>query len=276
LAEAETPDVSAKRGVDRASVLPRDFYDREVTQVARDLLGKYFVRVSDDGPTAGRIVEVEAYLGRDDPASHAFRGQTRRNATMFGPPGYAYVYAIHSRWCVNVTTEPEGTPSAVLIRAVEPLVGLPLMHRRRCARKARSEPERKRGATTGLSAGRYGRVGRERQRALAAPAAPLSPAQLRDLARGPARLCEAFAIDRTLDAWDLTRRETLWITATPPDRVPLLSEQCSDAGGAATSAVRHTPPHIVTTPRIGVTSAHDLPLRFFFADNPFVSKPRVR
>lgn len=239
--------------------LPRDFYDRDVVQVARELLGKYLVRLAAEGTTAGRIVEVEAYLPQNDSANHAARGRTRRNASMFGPPGHAYVYAIHSRWCLNAVTEPEGTPSAVLIRAVEPLAGLALMHRRRSVRAASRSP-----------------VGRRKRRSPSESDAALSAAQLRDLARGPARLCEAFAIDRELDGWDLTRGETLWITATPPNRVPLLCEQCPTPRVAAVSTVSSVPPRIVTTPRIGVTSAHNLPLRFFFADNPFVSKPRVR
>ncbi len=239
--------------------LSRAFYDRDVVQVARELLGAYLVRVTAEGTTAGRIVEVEAYLPQNDPANHASRGQTRRNASMFGPPGHAYVYAIHSRWCLNAVTEPEGTASAVLIRAVEPLAGLELMRRRRSVRSASRS-----------------RVDRRKRRGPSESDPALSPAQLRNLARGPARLCEAFAIDRTLDGWDLTRGETLWITEVAPQRVPLLCEQCSDAAAAPAPAVSHAPPRIITTPRIGVTSAHDLPLRFFFADDPFVSKPRVR
>lgn len=111
--------------------LPRSFYDRDVVQVARDLLGKRLVREAEGARLVGRIVEVEAYLARNDPANHAHRGQTRRNAAMFGPPGHAYVYAIHARFCLNVVTEPVGVPSAVLIRAVQPLSGLELMQERR-------------------------------------------------------------------------------------------------------------------------------------------------
>jgi DNA-3-methyladenine glycosylase len=195
-----------------AQPLSRRFYARDVAVVARDLLGRFLWRESADGVTSGRIVEVEAYLPEGDTACHAFRGPTRRNATMFGPPGRAYVYAIHSRWCLNAVTEPEGSACAVLIRAVEPAAGVELMRARR------------------------------RREALL------------ELARGPARLCEAFAIDRALDGWDLTRGEQLWIARGPRSR--LAGEQ------------------VAVSPRIGVTSAHDLLLRYYLAGNRFVSGRR--
>lgn len=110
--------------------LPQDFYNRDPVVVARDLLGKLLVRRTRDGPCTGRIVETEAYLAQDDEACHASRGPTRRNATMFGPPGRAYIYRIHQVYCLNAVTEPEGTPSAVLIRAIEPLAGVAMMRRR--------------------------------------------------------------------------------------------------------------------------------------------------
>jgi len=205
------------------SPLPRVFYDRDVVVVARELLDQSLVRVAAEGLVAGRIVEVEAYLAQNDPANHAHRGQTQRNASMFGPPGHAYVYAIHSRWCLNAVTEPAGVPSAVLIRAVEPLAGLELMQQRRSART-----ERRENAVGG---------------------------SVRDLARGPARLCEAFAIDRSLDGWDLTRGEQLWIAA-------------ADTGIDAAE--------IEVSKRVGVTSACDKLLRFFVAGSVFVSRPGRR
>jgi DNA-3-methyladenine glycosylase len=108
--------------------LPRRFYARDPVQVARDLVGRLLVRQSRGSRTIGRIVEVEAYA-RADPASHSFKGQTRRNVTMFGPPGHAYVYVSHGiHHCMNVTT---GEANAVLIRAVEPVVGAEEMARRR-------------------------------------------------------------------------------------------------------------------------------------------------
>jgi DNA-3-methyladenine glycosylase len=199
-----------KNGGHRASILSASFYDRDPAVVARELIGARLVRESAAGLTAGWIVEVEAYLCEDDPACHAARGKTRRNATMFGPPGTAYVYMIHSRWCFNVVTEGEGMPSAVLIRAIEPTAGQDLMAQRR-----------------GVS-------------------------DVRELARGPAKLCGALAIDRSFDGYRLTLGEQLWIEGCEPRRAPWT---------------------IATSPRIGISAARELPLRFFAADNRFVSRP---
>jgi DNA-3-methyladenine glycosylase len=113
-------------------ILPVDFYRRPTLDVARELIGKVLVHKSEDGVTAGAIVEVEAYIGEDDPACHAAPGPTLRNAPLYGPPGRAYVYlnyGLHDM--MNAVTEEEGHPAAVLIRALEPLDGLALMHRRR-------------------------------------------------------------------------------------------------------------------------------------------------
>ncbi len=113
-------------------VLPRRFYARPTLEVAAALLGKVLVHDTRDGITAGVIVEAEAYSGEDDPACHAAPGPTPRNAPLYGEPGIAYVYlnyGIHS--LVNAVTEPAGHPAAVLIRALDPLEGLPLMHARR-------------------------------------------------------------------------------------------------------------------------------------------------
>jgi len=113
-------------------MLAAGFYARPTLDVARDLLGKVLVHQSADGLTSGMIVEAEAYIGEDDPACHAAAGRTPRNAPLYGPPGLAYVYlnyGLHDM--VNAVTEADGHPAAVLIRALEPLEGLPLMRRRR-------------------------------------------------------------------------------------------------------------------------------------------------
>ncbi|HEX5229857.1 MAG TPA: DNA-3-methyladenine glycosylase [Bryobacteraceae bacterium] len=109
-------------------MLPRDFYARPAIAVARDCLGKILVH----GAAAGRIVEVEAYLGVDDRAAHAWAGITDRTRVIFGPPGHAYVYFIYGMYeCLNFTAETEGQAGSVLIRALEPVAGLALMRRRR-------------------------------------------------------------------------------------------------------------------------------------------------
>lgn len=153
-----------------AQPLPREFYDRPTLVVARELLGQLLVRYVDGQRLSGRIVEVEAYIGEDDKASHASRGLTERTRPMYGPPGLAYVYLIYGmHHCLNVVTEREGFPAAVLIRGLEPLEGLEAMRRRRAGR-------------------------------------PLVM-----LTDGPAKLCQAMAIDRRLNGHDLTIGQELWL-----------------------------------------------------------------
>jgi DNA-3-methyladenine glycosylase len=163
--------------------VPRRFYDRDPKLVAPQLLGKILIRPQGRKLLAGRIVEVEAYLGQNDPASHAFRGATDRNRVMFGPPGFAYVYFTYGmHYCVNVTCLQEGTAGAVLIRALEPLAGIEEMA-----------------------------VNRDLNMSLETEHVRL----LRALTSGPARLCEALAITRTRhDGKDLASLNSdLWIAS---------------------------------------------------------------
>jgi DNA-3-methyladenine glycosylase len=157
--------------------LPRDFYNRDPRDVSRDLLGKVLIRQEGKLLLKGRIVEVEAYLGENDPAAHAAAGRTARNDVLFGPPGRAYVYFIYgNHWCFNVSTLPDGVAGGVLFRALEPIEGIPAMARAR-------------GVTV------------------------KTDRDLRLLTSGPGRLAEAFGITRIRDnAKDLTSPESdLWI-----------------------------------------------------------------
>lgn len=165
--------------------LPRSFYDRDPRLVGPDLLGKILVRRQGRKLLTGRIVEVEAYLGTDDPAAHSFAGKTPRNAVLFGPPGLAYVYFIYgNHYCLNVSCLPDGTPGGILFRALEPLQG-------------REEMFKLRGIEEG--------------------------SDLRKLTSGPGRLAAAFGITRERDnGKDLTdSRSDLYIVddGSPPPRV---------------------------------------------------------
>jgi DNA-3-methyladenine glycosylase len=170
-----------KKGI----ALPRSFFNRDPRQVGPDLLGKVLVRRQGRRTLTGRIVEVEAYLGADDPAAHAYSGKTPRNAVLFGPPGFAYVYFIYgNHFCLNVSCLPEGTPGGILFRALEPIEGIEEMFRMR-----------------GIG----------------------NDSDLRKLTSGPGRLAAAFGITRARDNdKDLTSaRSDLYVAAdgTPAPQI---------------------------------------------------------
>src|SRR5512136_1639220 len=118
--------------------LPQTFYNRPALSVARELLGKRLVRLLDGVRLAGIIIETEAYIGEEDLACHARSGKSRRNAVMYGPPGFAYVYFTYGmHWMLNAVTEPEGIPAAVLIRAIQPVQGVDIIAAHRQGRDTR-------------------------------------------------------------------------------------------------------------------------------------------
>ena len=171
----------------------RTLLARPVLEVAPAMLGLVLRRTTDQGTVAVRLTEVEAYDGPNDPGSHAYRGQTARNAVMFGPPGHLYVYLTYGmHFCMNISAGPDGQPSAVLLRAGEVIEGLELARARR-------------GATPpGATANSVPSSGSAS--ALAAGTASGRRIADRDLARGPARLCVALGIDRDANGTDLLSR----------------------------------------------------------------------
>jgi DNA-3-methyladenine glycosylase len=187
--------------------VPRSFFARDSRIVAPELLNKLLVR----GERVGRIVEVEAYAGAEDPASHGFKGPTARNEVMFGRAGHLYVYFTYGmHFCANTVCGDVGMSSAVLLRALAPLSGLDLMRA--------SRPAAKRD---------------------------------KDLCSGPAKLCQAFGIDREQDGVDLVDGDDVRVLddGTPPPDAPGVS------------------------PRIGITLAVDEPWRWFVPGDPNLSRP---
>ncbi|MCC7146123.1 MAG: DNA-3-methyladenine glycosylase [Phycisphaeraceae bacterium] len=207
-----------------ATRLARDFYQHNAQTVAKSLLGQRLVRLIAGQRLAGLIVETEAYLGAKDKAAHTFNGRrTKRNQSMWGDGGHAYVYFTYGmHFCFNVVAGTHGDPVAVLIRALEPVEGLDEMRRRRTSKTKSSAKH------------------------------PLSDLAL---CSGPAKLCQALAIDRNLDGADLVAGEELFIEKARAKMLPRAK--------------------IVATPRVGVSYAQewaDKPLRYFIKGCAFVSR----
>jgi DNA-3-methyladenine glycosylase len=201
-----------------AKLLRRAFFNRDPRIVSRELLGKLIVRREGRKQLAGRIVEVEAYLGAGDLAAHAAAGHTARNAVLWGPPGHAYVYFIYGvHYCLNISCLPAGDAGCVLIRALEPVSEIADM-------------------------------------AKARELADLDLASVRDLrklASGPGKLCEALGITRPRD----NAKDML----SPASDLQVMSDG-------------FRVPAVAVTQRIGITKSAELPLRYVIAGNQFVSK----
>jgi DNA-3-methyladenine glycosylase len=201
-----------------AKLLRRAFFNRDPRIVSRELLGKLIVRRDGRKQLAGRIVEVEAYLGAGDLAAHAAAGHTARNAVLWGPPGHAYVYFIYGvHYCLNISCLPAGDAGCILIRALEPVSGIADMA------KAREL------ADLDLTSWR----------------------DLRKLASGPGKLCEALGITRPRD----NAKDML----SPESDLQVMSDSFSVQ-------------EVAVTPRIGISKATEMPLRYVIAGNMFVSR----
>ncbi len=197
------------------AIFNQNFFAQPTLTVARELLGQRLVREIDGQRLSAQIVETEAYIGPTDTACHASKGRTSRTEVMFGPPGRAYVYLVYGMHSMlNLVTEAEDFPAAVLIRAAAPVEGIDMMRANR----------------------------------------HLKNPQSKHLTNGPGKLCQALAIDRTLNNWDVTLGQTLWIEQgeSMPENL------------------------IVTGSRIGIDYAEpkdrDVPWRFWLEGSEFVSK----
>jgi DNA-3-methyladenine glycosylase len=200
-----------------AKLLTRSFFDRDPREVCLELLGKLIVRRQRSKALAGRIVELEAYLGVDDLAAHAAAGRTARNSVLFGPPGHAYVYFIYGvHYCLNISCLPEGDAGCVLVRALEPVAGIEQMARARDL------------ADVDLH----------------------SPRNLRLLASGPGKLCEALGITR--------ERDNDKDMVSPRSDLQVMDDHYKVG-------------KIAVTPRVGITKSAEMPLRYVIAESPFVS-----
>jgi DNA-3-methyladenine glycosylase len=221
-------------------LLRRAFFNRDPRDASRELLGKLIVRRQAGKILAGRVVEVEAYLGTDDLAAHAAAGRTARNSVLFGPPGHAYVYFIYGvHYCLNISCLPDGEAGCLLVRALEPVAGLQAMAK---ARGLQDHGLQDHGLHDhGLHDHEAQDLARSRVR------------DLRKLASGPGRLCEALAITRARD----NGKDML---------SPRSNLQVIDDG------FRLDGDKIAVTRRIGITKSAEMPLRYVIAGNAFVSR----
>jgi DNA-3-methyladenine glycosylase len=235
----------------------REFFARPSLQVAPELLGCVLEHETAEGLVAVELTEVEAYAGQADPASHAYRGRTARNAAMFGPPGHAYVYFTYGmHFCVNLVCQGDGTASAVLLRAGRVIEGEELARARRTRRRAggdRGSPSQGGASQGGASQGGASQGGASQDSARR----PATDLVARDLARGPARLCQALDIDRALDGADVCAAES-----------PLRVRRRQTGTG---TIARSGQGNIRSGPRVGISAAADVPWRFWFEGDPTVS-----
>ena len=229
--------------------MPREFFARPSVPVAPDLLGCVLEHQTEAGLVAVELTEVEAYAGASDPASHAYRGKTARNAVMFGPPGHAYVYFTYGmHFCVNLVCLGNGSASAVLLRAGRIIEGEELARARRTGGSRGVREGGSPGEETAVPRGVRGDGSPRENKAI----------PFRDLARGPARLCQALDIDRSLDGADVC----------VPDSP--LRMRWPEAGTTARSADRK----ILSGPRVGISAAAEVPWRFWVEGDPTVSAYR--
>jgi DNA-3-methyladenine glycosylase len=266
--------------------------------VAPALLGCVLAHETAEGLVAVELTEVEAYSGRADPASHAYRGMTGRNAVMFGPPGHAYVYFTYGmHFCVNVVCEPAGTASAVLLRAGRVVAGESLARRRRAVRHLAAAGA---DGTPPDSAPPDGTLPDSAPPDGTLPdGTPPRGIPARDLARGPARLCQALAItraqngadlcdpasplrllpgDRTHSAVGIAGNGTVWGGAAGGGAGPAKTDRPSTdrpGTGQAGTGQALAKPVISAGPRVGVTAAAEVAWRFWLAGDPTVSAYRL-
>jgi DNA-3-methyladenine glycosylase len=208
---------------EQAKLLKRAFFNRDPRIVSRNLLGKLIIRKEGRKILAGRIVEVEAYLGADDAAAHAAAGRTARNEVLFGPPGHAYIYFIYGvHYCLNISCLSEGDAGCVLIRALEPVQGIEAMAEARGLRSRELDFS--------------------------------SVRNLRAIASGPGKLCEALQITRLRDNG---------------------KDMLSSSSDLVVTDDGYRAKKVSITPRIGITKSAAMPLRYLIEGNAFVSGKRT-